>query len=321
MEFRANQAADHLNSEVASYFTKNLSDPAAGLKLLSDIKARLGNAVESLPDWHPILTAPPARTRTHWHASSYSLLPIYDQCDHTREFVRGMLTCPYSDADADKLVEAVNQVQGLAAERFDEPLYTDDAFPVLIEALEVELEADGTIRSRDALAWFVQANVEHAREVKVADTWWNIRHLTLGEPHGARSSLLVNDYTGRHMRKILEVLNDSGMFGPIKEMSLDMLSERKRSEIARTLMRAALDAIAPLDSVTNETREFNFELRGETCNMRIRDTWGDGTEYSIRVSIGESDLSVSGFYYPKGDKLEHTDPTGKRKLAEKFVAA
>lgn len=227
-----------------------------------------------------------------------------------------MLTCPYSEKYADTLVEAVVRVQGLAAERLNGPLYTDDAFPVLIEACEVKLEADGTIRSRDALAWFVQATVEHAREATVAETWWNVRYLTLGRPHGARSSLLVNDYTGRHMRKILETLNESGMFGPIKEVSLGMLSQRKRDSIGQTLLQAALDAAAPLDSVTDEARELAFELRGETCKARIRDTWGDGMEYSVRVRIGENDLSVSVFYYPEGDKLEHTDPTGKRKLAE-----
>lgn len=319
MEFRANQAADRLNNSAKGYFTKNLSDPAAGVRLLAEVQERLGNAVEGLPDWHPILTAPPERPQLHWHATSYSSLPIYDLCDHTQEFVRGMLTCPYSEADADQLVETVNQIPGLNAERLDGSLYMDNAFPVLIEAWEVELESDGTIRSSDALAWFVQATVEHARQAKVAETWWNVRYLTLGKPHGARSSLLVNDFTGRHMRKILETLNDSGMFGPIKEVSLDMLSERKRSAIARTLIRAGLDAATPLGRVTDESREFNFELRGETCNVRIRDTWGDGTEYSVRVSIGGFDLSVSGFYYPKGDKLEHTEPTGKRKLAEKFV--
>jgi len=319
MEFRANQAATRLNSQVASYFTNNLSDSAAGLKLFGEVQNRLGNAVEGLPDWHPILKAPPERPHGHWHASTHSELPIYRECDHTRQFVRGMLTCPYREADADKLVEAVNGVPRLSAERLNGPLYADNAFPVLIEALEIELEADGTIRSRDALAWFVQETVEHAREATVAETWWNIRDLILGRPHGARSSLLVNDYTGRHMRKILETLNESGMFGPIKEVSLEMLSERKRSSIGRTLMKAALDVAAPLDSVTDEAHEVAFELRGETCQAHIRDPWGDGFEYSLRVSVGEGDLSVSGFYYPKDDKLEHTDPTGRRKLAEKFV--
>lgn len=319
MEFRANQAAVRLNGRAAEYFTKNLSDPESGLKLFQEVLDRLGGAVDSLPDWHPILTAPQERPQHHWHATSYSELPIYASCDHTHEFVRGMLTCPYSEAKADELVEVVNRIPELQAERLDGPLYMDNAFPVLIEAWDISLEADGTIRSRDALAWFVQATVAHAREAKVAETWWNIRYLTLGKPHGARSSLFVNDYTGRHMRKILETLNDSGMFGPIKEVSLDMLSERKRDTIGQTLIQAALDAAAPLDKVTDEAQELEFELRGESCKARIRDTWGDGTEYSIRVSIGEFDLAVSGFFYPKDERLENTDPTGKLKLAKKFM--
>lgn len=319
MEFRANQSAIRLNTRAAEYFTKNLSAREKGIDLFNQVRERLGNAVESLPDWHPVLTAPPDRPQLHWHASNYSTLPTYSLCDHTREFVRGMLTCPYSEADADKLVEEVNRVPGLNAERLKGALYMDNASPVLIEAVEVEMEADGTIRSRDALAWFVQTTVKHAREAQVAETWWNVRHLALGRPHGAQSSLLVNDFTGRHIRKILETLNDSGMFGPVKEVSLDMLPERKRNKISQTLMRAALQASAPLSSIPNEAREFTFELRGETCKVRIRDTWGDGEEYSLRVSIGNFDLTVSGFYYPKSDRLESTDPTGKQKLAEKFA--
>lgn len=129
----------------------------------------------------------------------------------------------------------------------------------------------------------------------------------------------MNDFTGRQMRKILETLNESGIFGPIKEVSLDMLSERKRDAIGRTLLQAALDAAAPLSELPGEPSELEFELRGEVCNARIHDTWGDGKEYSLKVSIGQSDLEVSGFFYPSNNKLEHTDPTGKRKLAEKFA--
>ncbi|MCY4302572.1 MAG: hypothetical protein OXC68_12670 [Aestuariivita sp.] len=321
MEFRANQASARLNSQTADYFTKDLSNSTEGLDAFQRVQERLGNVVESLPIWHPILTAPLERPLHHRHALSYSTLPLYRPCDHTRQFVRGLLTCPYGEENADKLVKTINRVPGLSlnAERLDQPLYSDDAFPVLIEAIEVELETDGTIRSRDALTWFVQANVKYAHEATVAETWWNLRHFILGKPHGARSSLFVNDYTGRHMRKILETLNDSGMFGPIKETSLDMFSEQKRKAISQTLLRTALDTAAPLKNVTTENRTFTFELRGETCHGCIRDTWGDGSEYSVKVNIGEFDLRVSGSYYPETDKLEHIDPTGKQNLAKKFI--
>src|SRR3546814_9233054 len=75
---------------------------------------------------------------------------------------------------------------------------------------------------------------------RVAETWWNVRSLILGSPHGSRSSLFVNQHTGVHMRKILEAMNASGMFGPIKESSLEMLSQKKRDAISETLIRTAV---------------------------------------------------------------------------------
>src|SRR3546814_17303431 len=75
---------------------------------------------------------------------------------------------------------------------------------------------------------------------QVAETWWNVRSLILGSPHGSRSSLFVNQHTGVHMRKILEAMHASGMFGPIKEASLEMLSQKKRDAISETLIRTAV---------------------------------------------------------------------------------
>lgn len=319
MEFRANKAASRLNSLTAERLTKNLSDKIAGLELFDAVKAELGNAVEGLPYWHPILAAPPKRPTDQESALSYSDLQIYSPCDHTYQFVRGMLTCPYSRERAIELVEAVNEVPGLAARLLNRPLYSDDAHPVLIEAEDVHLEADGTIRSRDALGWFLEATARNARAAGGAETWWNIRGILLGHPHGARSSLVVNDFCGRQMRKILETLNDSGVFGPILEESLDMLTEQKRNAIAENLLRAGLNSVGPLKNLNGQVSNSRFELRGENCNFLVHDTWADGYEYQLRVTIGERDLTVAAFYYPGTDKLEFTAPTGKRKIAEKFI--
>jgi hypothetical protein len=267
--------------------------------------------VDSYPDWHPILTAPPRHFGEH--IFSLSQVNTYEGIDHTTEFVRGFVTCPYSEDAADRLVNAAGQVPGLYARRLEDPLYSDHAHPVVVAAMNVELEADGTIRSRDALAWFVQQTAGEATGAQVAETWWNMRSNILGSPHGSRSSLFVNQHTGAHMRKILEAMNASGMFGPIKESSLEMLSQKKRNTISETLIRTA---------VTNWDRtsdSFTFELRGETCKASLRDTWGDNHELSVRVEIGSHDLYVSGFYYPGDKKITHLDPRGKREVAEKFL--
>jgi hypothetical protein len=311
MEFRAPAVSLQQNAEALAYLTKNLRDPEPGRRLVKRLLHDLGNAVDSYPDWHPILTA--SQQGTAEHISSLLQLRVYDGADHTVEFVRGFVTCPYSDVSADRLVDAVNQVPGLDARRLQEPLYADSAYPVIVEASQVELEADGTIRSRDALAWFTQKTASEARTAQVGETWWNIRSYILGRPHGSRSSLFVNQHTGVHMRKILEAMNSSGMFGPIKESSLAMLSQKNRDAISENLIRTAVK------NWDKQTDKFEFELRGEACKAMLRDTWDDGHELSVRVEIGKYDLYVSGFYYPEGDKITHLDPQGKRELAEKFL--
>lgn len=311
MEFRAPSVATEQNAQAARYLTKNLGDPKAGLRLFDSLKTELGNAVESFPDWHPILTVPKNSSTEHVHMLTQ--LEAYDGIDHTVEFVRGFVTCPYSEAKANNLVETVNQLTGLNARRLHDPLYAENAYPVVVVAEEVELEADGTIRGRDSLRWFAQESVKEAWTSKVAETWWNIRSLILGQPHGSRSSLFVNQHTGVHMRKILEAFNNSGMHGPIKESSLDMLSKRKRDTISETLIRTA---------VTNwdkRSENFDFELRGETCKADIRDTWKDGHELSVRVEIGNFDLTAAGHYYAEDDRITHREPRGRRALAEKFL--
>ena len=101
------------------------------------------------------------------------------------------------------------------------------------------------------------------------------------------------------------------MLGPIKESSLAMLSQKKRDKIAETLLSTA---------VKNwKSQSDEFELRDEICRIKMRDTWDDNFEISIRVEIGKFDLYVSGFYYPETDKITHMDPCGKRALAEKFL--
>lgn len=317
-EFRSPKVAAETNAKALEYFTKNLKDPQAGREAFEQLLSELGNVVDSHPSWHPILTAPP-NTSGHFPATFVSL-EAYKGCDHTREFVRGFVTCPYGETTAEQLVKTVNAIRGLHAYRLDTPLYSDSAHPVVVCATEVELEADGTIRGRDAIAWFVQQEANVARKAQVAETWWSMRSSLLGSPHGSRSSLCVNQNTGSHMRKILEAMNDSGMFGPIREWSLEMLSQRKRESISETLISAAVTYWRENGFASEEA--FKFELRGEKCKATVRDTWNDGTELSIRVSIEKGnncDLHVSGFYDPKRKTISASDPKGSEALAKKFI--
>ncbi|WP_218571803.1 hypothetical protein [Pseudomonas sp. C27(2019)] len=298
------------NAHSLRYLTRNLSDPEAGQAAFEELLLELGNSVDVYPDWHPILTNPP---QDGLRGASLQNLPAYKGMDHTVLFIKGFVTCPYDEAKADQLVNNVNAVTGLQAYRLDAVLYSDNAYPVVVQAVDVVLEGDGTIRSRDALAWCVQEMVKDAHNAEVAETWWNIRTNLLGCPHGSRSSIIVNQHTGSHIRKILEAMNNSGMYGPIKEWSLNMLSKKKRDTIAKTLIMTAIA------NYRDARRKFDFELCGEAIKAEVRDTWDDGTELRVVVVIGDSDLVVTGCYYPENGVLETSSPKGKRSIAEKFL--
>lgn len=310
MEFRSPTVAAQQNANALKYLTESLSNRSSGERLFASLVEELGNVVDGYPDWHPLLTLPP---KEEHHVQSPSQLKTYKGLDHTVYFVRGFVTCPYNEQAANAIVEAVLSVQGLAVRRLEEPLYHDGAYPVVVEATSIETEADGTIKGRLVLAWFVGLSANEALTSSVAETWWNTRSNILGYPHGSRSSLLVNQHTGIHLRKILEAMNDSGMFGPIKESSLAMLSAKSRGAICENLIRTAVSCW----DKTSET--FEFELRGEKCKASVRDTWSDGEELSVSVYVGDQDLRVSGHFYPKDKKITHVQPTGKKRVAIKFV--
>lgn len=311
MEFRGPSAVKRQYEFALGYLTKNLSDPSAGKAALDDLVNELGPCVDDWPEWHPVYQRA-KKTRDRNLNSIYDL-PAFKGADHTVYFVRGFVTCPYSDETADRIVKSARELQGIQAYRLSEKLYSDSAFPVVVESYDLTLEPDGTIESRQALAWFLEWISANARGSQVAETWWNIRPYLLGQPHGARSSICVNQHVGGHMRKILEALNESGVFGPILESSLDMLPKAKRDRIGRNLMDAALSS---WDGVSESS---SFDFRGETCTARIRDTFDDGEEFSIRVNVGNDELSVSGFHYPTSGRMEFRDPTGRRQMAEKFT--
>lgn len=310
MEFRHPTAVAAQKNHAISYLTNNLSNTELGRSTVEMLIDELGNCVEAYPDWHPIFTLPSGSGKSN---NFYIGLPVYYGMDHTSLFVKGFVTCPYSEDAANNLVASINAVQGLQARRLDVPLYSDNAYPVVVKATNIILEGDGTIRSRDAIRWCIEDLVLKAEKAEVAETWWNIRESLLGRPNGARSSILVNQHTGNHIKKILETLNNSGIYGPIKEWSLEMLSHRKRELIYKNLIFTAVD-----NYNARKEENFTFELRGETCNTNVRHNIEDKELY-IEIEIGDSDLFVKGYYELQTQSLNCIQLNGKRSVAEKFL--
>lgn len=98
------------------------------------------------------------------------------------------------------------------------PLYEDTAKPVLIWWTwdKHALESDGTIPPAIAVPLMLSRTLADLSSVQLSEPWENIRDLLLGSPHGARSSLFLNQLTVKQLRTMYNGLIDSGAFGPKK---------------------------------------------------------------------------------------------------------
>lgn len=96
-------------------------------------------------------------------------------------------------------------------------LYNPNATAILVKCnWEKPLDRDGMIPLSVALPLILENEVPCWRWSDVAETWETMRYYFLGSPHGARSSLFVNQETGQAIKKIWNALIYTGMFGPIR---------------------------------------------------------------------------------------------------------
>lgn len=316
MEFRFPTAVAQANLWGKERLTKNLNlSDFEKDEIFKSLTTKLGNVIDSYPIWHPILNS--STRKLVGKDDSISKVSAFEGADHTVLFVRGFITCPYSELTANAIVKAVNDVPELTAHRLAYPLYSTDAYPVLVQVSHLELEDDGTINTKDAMKWYLKYLSDSVEHTQVADTWWSLKEFYLGTPCGSRSSILVNQVTGGNFKKLLDTLNSSGVYGPIRESSLDMLSKRKQHEIAINILHAAMK------NYDHENGVFEFNSQNEVCHVVITDTWSDGYELSIRVRIGDADnagLNVKGYYYPNTKTYEVSgNIIGKQSIAEKFL--
>jgi hypothetical protein len=221
MAFRADEAARQGYEQVEAYFvnSRNIQEPerTRSKEALQNIMDDLGPVVDTYPSWHPLVCN---------HESRRPETTPSDRCgykglDHTRYFVNGFITCPYAHAVQDVLdsVEALpyHPAASITAEKLDVQLYVPEATPILVKCnWEKPLEADGMIPLAIAMPLILEQEIPCWRWSELAETWESMRYYFLGSPHGARSSLFVNQETGQAIKKIWNSLIYTGMFGPIK---------------------------------------------------------------------------------------------------------
>ena len=221
MAFRAGEAVQRGYEEVLSYLVPRPGYADESMRkeskeFLVDLIDEIGPVVDAYPSWHPLVCN---------HESRFPEVTPHKNCgyeglDHTRFFANGFITCPYNDGQ--NVIDSVNAlprhpVAYITAERLDVKLYHPETTAILVKCnWEKPLGEDGTIPLSIAIPLLLEQELPMWQWAEVAEPWETMSRYYLGRPHGARSSLFVNQETGQAMRKIWNSLIQTGMFGPIR---------------------------------------------------------------------------------------------------------
>lgn len=216
--FRANDAAANARQEAIFYYSrafKDASERQAVISYIDGLIEQYGPVVSGYPSWHPFT----AQSRDN---DSANYEPKFDPqgfkyLDHTIYFRYAFVTAPYSGAD--ELIESVwqkkNAYIGVEDIR-DVPLYNYGATPVLVTCDQIPKETDGTISKKFALANMLLNEVPAWESASCGEPWEYMRKYILGSPCGSRSSLFVNQDTGKALREVFDLLNRHELYGPVR---------------------------------------------------------------------------------------------------------
>ncbi|MDH2019432.1 hypothetical protein N5J44_09790 [Acinetobacter ursingii] len=220
MAFRADEEIRDGKAFAENYLLSRLNDLSEKQQdesriALQDLFIDLGPVIDWYPDWHPLLNiSRRSRDVVVPHADCG-----YEGLDHTVFFAHGFITCPYDDGqDVIDSIEkqTYNDAAAITVERLDVKFYSSQATAILVKCEWIKpLYDDGTIPLSVAMPLILEKVIDYSKISKVAETWENILPHLLGKPHGRRSSLFVNQETGQAIKKMWELLINSGMFGPI----------------------------------------------------------------------------------------------------------
>lgn len=83
----------------------------------------------------------------------------------------------------------------------------------VIGIFQTEWRKDGTIPSNAAIGLMLESEVPNWRNAVYSESWEDMRGQLMGYPHGARSSLFVNQQTGQKMKSFWNQLIKTGVLG------------------------------------------------------------------------------------------------------------
>lgn len=221
MAFRAGEAAENGYERTKNYLIPkhfSLEQRNESEEKLLDIVEKCGPVVEGYPTWHPLVYS---RDKEHPEKRPNERCG-YEGLDHTRYFAHGFITCPYSSDHAQKVIQSVENLTNhhsarIIAERLDISFYAPNAAPVLVRCEWSEpLETLKMIPKKLAVPLMIEHELTYWHRSNYAERWDTMRPYLLGEPHGSRSSLFVDQETALAIKKAYMTMVESGMFGPLK---------------------------------------------------------------------------------------------------------
>ncbi|MCW6031601.1 hypothetical protein [Pantoea sp. JK] len=219
MAFRADEAAQAGFEKAYRYLLPegaNADQRRLIRDKLEEMVSICGPIVEGYPAWHPFLIETDA---ANWSPMTPNNSPSFKNLDHTIYFVNGMLTCPYGHG-VNELLDSINNLQHSAAffsavKLSNIVMYHQNAVPILIRCMwhSSILDDDGTISSRAAIGLMLEREIPNWKNGIYCESWEDMRGQFLGYPHGARSSLFVNQHTGQLMKNMWNQIIKTGILG------------------------------------------------------------------------------------------------------------
>lgn len=216
--FRANDAAAAGREEVIHTYSRNFKEAQerdAAASYIDSLIEKYGPVVDGYPSWHPFTSITNADdSRDHDPRTEPR---GFEGLDHTIHFRNAFVTAPYGGAD--RVIESARnkRCEYIDAEEIhDVALYNYGATPVLVTCGGIPKETDGTISKRFALGSMLSEELPAWPWASCGESWEDMRRYILGTPCGSRSSLFVNQDTGKALREVFVLLNRHELWGPVR---------------------------------------------------------------------------------------------------------
>jgi hypothetical protein len=226
--FRANEKAASGRDDAIYHFSRGFKEPGerkAAAAYVDRLIEEFGPVVDGYPSWHPFTQ--PTKKEDRRGANAHTSPQGFEGLDHTIYFRDAFVTAPYSKAD--RVVASANEKRNyhiVAEEIVGIPLYFYNTYPVLVKCIDIPKEPDGTIEKRFALGSMLASELPAWTWAECCESWEDMRRYILGPPCGSRSSLFVNQETGKALREVFELLTRHGLFGPPRSV----IDEPQRQE-------------------------------------------------------------------------------------------